>query len=176
LKQIKQFPTVLSSVTTKRIVLYRFDRQPLEGFGRAGPFAPREEIELMSPDGNLQVVTFAEVKALCFVSEAGQADLFTEHTFFAHRPKQPGLWARFTFRDGDQLDGLLSHNLLDWPEAGYSAVPPRAGATRQWVFIPRLAVTGTELRGVVGKLPSAKRQGRKRMTETNEKQLIMFEP
>jgi hypothetical protein len=176
LKQNKQFPTVLSSVTTKRIVLYRFDRQPVEGFGRAGPFAPGEEIELMSPSGNLQVVTFAEVKALCFVSEAGQADLFTEHTFFVRRPKQPGLWARFTFRDGDQLDGLLSHNLLDWPESGYSAVPPHAGATRQWVFIPRLAVTGTELRGVVGKPPSAKKQRQRRNLGTDEKQLIMFEP
>lgn len=129
----------------------------------------------MSPDGNLQVVSLAEIKAVCFVSEAGQADLFTEHTLFARRPKQPGLWTRFTFRDGDQLDGLLSPNLLEWPELGYSAVPPRAGATRQWVFIPRLAVTGTELRGVVGKPVSPKRQGRKKVAGTDEKQLIMFE-
>jgi hypothetical protein len=176
LKQDKQFLTVLSPVTTKRIVLYRFDRQPLEGFGGVGPFAPGMEIELMSISGNLQVVAFAEVKAMCFVSEAGQADLFTEHTLFARRPKQPGLWTRFTFRDGDQLDGLLSHNLLEWPEAGYSAVPPRAGATRQRVFIPRLAVTGTELRGVVGKSTPAKRQGRKRMVQGDANQLIMFEP
>jgi hypothetical protein len=173
LKQDEQFPTVLPSVTTKRIILYRFDRQPLEGFGSNGPFAPGMEIELMSTSGTLQVVAFAEVKALCFVSEAGQADLFTEHTLFARRPKHPGLWTRFTFRDGDQLDGLLSSNLLEWPEAGYSAVPPRAGATRQWVFIPRLAVTGTELRGVVGRPVSARE--RKKTIRADEKQLIMFE-
>lgn len=165
----------MSSTTTKRVVLYRFDRQPSEGFGRAGPFAPGAEVELISPDGNLQVVSLAEVKAVCFVSEGGQADLFTEHTLFARRPKQPGLWTRFTFRDGDQLDGLLSPNLLEWPESGYSAVPPRAGATRQWVFIPRLAVTGTELRGVVAKPVSLKRQGQKKVAGADEKQLIMFE-
>ena len=131
----------------------------------------------MSPDGNLQAVSLAEVKAICFVSEAGQANLFTEHTFFERRPKKPGLWTRFTFRDGDQLDGLLSLNLLEWPESGYSAVPPRAGATRQWVFIPRLAVTGTELRGVVGKPVSPRKQGgKKTLGAADENQLIMFEP
>ncbi len=130
----------------------------------------------MSADGNLQTAAMTEIKALCFVSEAGQANLFTEHTFFARRPKQPGLWTRFTFRDGDQLDGLLSPNLLEWPETGYSAVPPRAGATRQWVFIPRLAVTGTELRGVVGKPTVPKSRQRKGAVEAEEQQLTMFEP
>jgi hypothetical protein len=176
LKQDKQFPTHLSSVTAKRIVLYRFDRLPLEGFGRAGPFVPGVDLELMSAEGNLQVVTFAEVKALCFVSEGGQMNLFTEHTFFERRPKQPGLWTRFTFRDGDQLDGLLSHNLLEWPEAGYSAIPPRASATRQWVFIPRVAVTNTELRGVVGKSAAPRSPRRKGAAGEKEQQLIMFEP
>ena len=129
----------------------------------------------MSAGGSLQAIAFAEIKALCFVSEAGQTDLFTDHMLFARRPKQPGLWTRFTFRDGDQLDGLLSSNLLEWPEWGYSAVPPRAGATRQWVFIPRLAVTGTELRGVVGRAASPKGQGRKKEIPADGKQLIMFE-
>ncbi len=176
MKQDKQFHFVLPSLTTKRLILYRFDRQPLEGFGRVGPFAPEGDFELMSVGGALQAVAFTDVKALCFVSEAGQADLFTEHTLFARRPKQPGLWTRFTFRDGDQLDGLLSSNLLEWPEWGYSAVPPRAGATRQWVFIPRLAVTGTELRGVVSKSAVPRRLGRQKAVLEEEKQLIMFDP
>jgi len=154
--------------------LYRFDRQPVEGFGSSGPFLPGASVELMSSGGNLEVVAFTDVKALCFVSESGGADLFTESMLFARRPKQPGLWTRFTFRDGDQLDGLLSHNLLEWPESGYSAIPPRAGATRQWVFIPRPALTGTELRGVVGK-PAARRQQPKTSAPADESQLAMFE-
>ena len=59
----------------------------------------------------------SEIKALCFISESGKADLFTVDSLFQRRPKLPGLWARFTFRDGEQLDGILPHNLLDWPEA-----------------------------------------------------------
>jgi hypothetical protein len=39
-----------------------------------------------------------------------------------------------------------------------------------------LAVTGTELRGVVGKPPSAKKQRQRRTMGADEKQLIMFEP
>ena len=162
--------------TAKRVVLYRFDRQPLEGIVTPGAYLLDNHLELITLSGTLHSARYDEVKALCFVSEAGQPDLFTEHKLFERRPKQPGLWTRFTFRDGDQLDGLLSPNLLEWPESGYSAVPPRAGATRQWVFIPRLAVTGTELRGVVGRSVPPKRQGRKKTAGADEKQLIMFEP
>jgi hypothetical protein len=166
----------LPSVATKRIVLYRFDRLPVEGFGSNGPFTLGEEIELVNSSGILEAVPIGDVKAMCFVSEVGSADLFTESSLFARRPKKPGLWTRFTFRDGDQLDGLLSHNLLEWPEAGYAAVPPRAGATRQWVFIPRTAVTSTELCGVVGKPTVMKRQRQRTTGQANENQLVMFEP
>jgi len=108
-------------------------------------------IELITLGGSLQNAPYSEVKALCFVSETGAADLFTGHSLFERRPKVPGLWTRFTFRDGDRLDGILSPNLLDWPAAGYFVTPPRAGASRQRVFIPRDALAGTELRGVVGR-------------------------
>ncbi len=107
-------------------------------------------IELITLEGNVQTIAYTSMKALCFVSENGHADLFTDHNLFERRPKVAGLWTRFTFRDGDRLDGILSHNLLDWPEAGYLITPPRAGATRQRVFVPRAALVGTELRGVVG--------------------------
>ena len=104
----------------------------------------------MTLGGNLHHLTYTEIKALCFATEAGRFDLFAEHSLFERRPKVPGLWTRFTLRDGDCLDGILSHNLLDWPVFGYLITPPRAGVGRQRVFLPRAAVTGTELRGVVG--------------------------
>lgn len=104
----------------------------------------------MTLSGNLQQIAYPEMKALCFVTEIGKTDLFREHNLFERRPKIPGLWTRFTLRDGDQLDGILSHNLLEWPPTGYLFAPPRAGIGRQRVFLPRSAVTATELRGVVG--------------------------
>jgi hypothetical protein len=164
----------LPSSTAKRVVLYRFDRQPLEGFVNPSTYLLENRIELITLDGNLQSLAYTEMKALCFVSEAGTADLFTEHSLFERRPKVPGLWTRFLFRDGDRLDGILSHNLLDWPERGYFITPPRAGTTRQRVFLPRAALVGTELRGVVGtSLVGSGRRGKK--SAIGRGQLTMFE-
>jgi hypothetical protein len=155
----------LPSSTAKRVVLYRFDRQPLEGIVNPGTYLLDNGIELL----------FTEMKALCFVSEAGPADLFTQHNLFERRPKVPGLWTRFMFRDGDRLDGILSHNLLDWPQPGYFITPPRAGPARQRVFLPRAALIGTELRGVVGRSLVAAGQRTKKGAVDRGGQLTMFD-
>jgi hypothetical protein len=164
----------LSSSTTKRVVLYRFERQPAEGIVSPGSYLSDDHIELITLAGNLQNLAYNEFKALCFVSEGGKADLFLEHPFFERRPKTPGLWTRFTFRDGDRLDGILSHNLLEWPATGYLVTPPRAGAARQRVFIPRPALIGTELRGVVGR-SSLAIAGEKADARREGPQLSMFD-
>lgn len=132
-------------------MLYRFDRQPLEGFAAFQNLAAAERVEFISLTGALEQINYAELKGLCLISEAGEFDLFRRFSLFERRPKVPGLWTRFTFRDGDRLDGILSHNLLEWPETGYLVTPPKAGPTRQRVFVPRAALIGTELRGVVGR-------------------------
>jgi hypothetical protein len=107
-------------------------------------------VEWVTADGRLQSSSFADCKAVCFVSDWIKADLFTENSLFERRPKLPGLWARFHFRDDAVLDGLLPHNLIDWPASGYLVVPPQARANRQRVFIPRQAVSRTELKGIIG--------------------------
>jgi len=132
-----------------------------------------DRVELMSLSGALQNIPYAEMKALCFVSDAGPATLFTQHNLFERRPKVPGLWTRFSFRDGDKLDGILSHNLLEWPATGYLITPPRPGATRQRVFIPRSALAGTELRGVVGTSLAA--AGLRKRPAPQDGQLTMFD-
>jgi hypothetical protein len=114
-----------------------------------------------------------DVKALCFASERSSNDLFTAHNLFERRPKVPGLWTRFTFRDSDQLDGILSHNLLEWPNPGFFLTPPRANATRQRVFVPREAVNRTEILGVVG--ASALRAAKRAKGKAAEDQLKMFD-
>jgi hypothetical protein len=165
----------LTSSTAKRVVLYRFDRQPQEAVVNPAAYLQDDHVELITLDGNLQTLGYGDLKALCFVSETGRLDLFTEHNLFERRPKVAGLWTRFTFRDKDRLDGILSHNLLDWPQAGYLITPPRAGAARQRAFIPRAALTGTELMGVVG--GSVSGAGRRRGAEPagERTQLRMFE-
>ena len=165
----------MPSSTAKRVVLYRFDRQPLEGIVTPGAYLLEDHVELITLGGTLQSARYAEFKALCFVSEAGRPDLFTDHSLFERRPKVPGLWTRFSFRDGDKLDGILSHNLLEWPPMGYLVTPPRSGASRQRVFIPRAALVGTELRGVVGTSLAAAALRRRAGPVRDADQLTMFD-
>jgi len=131
-------------------------------------------VEVITTNGNFIGVNYSELKALCFVSDNAHPDLFDVHPFFERRPKAPGLWTRFTFRDGSRLDGVLSHNLLEWPEHGYFVTPPHAGTQRQRVFIPRLALSQTELRGVVG-TSAITIAGRRKGEPLTERQLSMFE-
>jgi len=165
----------LSTSTAKRIILYRFDRQPVEGIVNPGAYLLGQGVEFITLDGNLHQVPYGELKALCFASESGKPDLFGDHNLFERRPKVPGLWTRFTLRDGDRLDGILSHNLLDWPAQGYLITPPRAGGARQRVFLARAAVTGTELRGVVGAPTSSGLARAKGKLPDKMSQLNMFE-
>jgi hypothetical protein len=165
----------LSASTAKRAFLYYFHRQPAEVIVSLGTYLLHENLELITPDGMLHHVPLNDAKALCFFSESGSADLFRHHNLFERRPKMPGLWTRFTFRDGDQLDGILSHNLLEWPPEGYLITPPRAASTRQRVFIPRPALVGTELRGVVGRSAVASSQFSRTKDEEAGAQLKMFD-
>ncbi len=156
------------------MILYRFDRQPLEGFLGGNRFSSADEIELMSLEGKLQHYSYSEVKAVCFLTESSPATLFSEHNLYDRRPKLPGLWTRFYFRDGDVLDGLLSPNLAEWPEAGFSATPPRSGFLRQRVFIPRAAILGTELRGIIGKSVRTVSSRSEAKSNTRDGQIPMF--
>lgn len=164
----------MAASTSKRVFVYRFDRQPLEGIVNPATCFLDKQVEVITPSGNLIGVDYGELKALCFVSDNTRPDLFDVHPFFDRRPKAPGLWTRFTFRDGSKVDGVLSHNLLEWPEHGYFVTPPHAGTHRQRVFIPRLALIQTELRGVVGTSATAI-GGRGKPEPSIERQLPMFE-
>src|SRR5665213_195667 len=127
----------------------------MEALVHADSYLKEDGVELITRDGNLQMIEYMEVKALCFASEGAPADLFIEATAFERRPKTPGLWTSFRFRDGDVLEGILPHDLLAWPKQGYLLTPPRSGSYRQRVFVPRLAVRHAVLRGMVGKAPHA---------------------
>jgi hypothetical protein len=159
----------LPASTTKKVVAYRFDRQSIEGFVRPTAYLGPGGVEIMSASGFVQVIPYDDLKALCFVNDASRADLFRTFKTFERRPRIPGLWARFTFVDGDQIEGVLPHNMADWPREGFIIVPPRASGSRQRVFIPREAVRGTELRGVVA-------VSKPKIKAAAETQLEMFDP
>ncbi len=138
-------------------------------------YSSSDHVEILTRDGGLQIIPFQELKALCFVSENERADLFERHKSFDRRPKTSGLWVTFQFRDDDYLEGILSHNLLDWPKEGYLISPPHAGANRQRVFVPKLAITVTVLRGVIGTSASLPSRSPKKKPTDDGGQLTMFD-
>jgi hypothetical protein len=159
----------------KRVVLYRFDRPPVEAIVSPADYMREGRIELITVGGNLQSMPFTDVKALCFASEPGRYDLFTDQNLFERRPKMAGLWTRFVFRDGDRLDGLLAHNLADWPESGYLITPPKSGAARQRVFIPRQAISETIFCGIVGAAHPEGADRKRKANSIQADQLRMFD-
>jgi hypothetical protein len=165
----------VSSSTAKRLILYRFDRQPVEAFVQAGAYLLDVGIELMLLDGNIQVIDYNSVKAICFAVESAPADLFSTANSFERRPKTPGLWTSFRLRDDDLLEGVLPHNILEWPPQGYFLTPPRSNAFRQRVFLPRQAVRDTALLGLVGKANALAGKTAKKVKIDPARQLSMFD-
>lgn len=160
----------MATSTAKRAHLYRFERQVIEGIINTSEFLAAEGVRLMTPAGSLLTIPYLEVKAVCFVSDFGDARFFQENNLFERRPKLTGIWARFTFRDNAQADGILAGNVLEWPAQGFLAVPPRPSANRQRLFIPRAALRFLELKGIVGA------GSKRRSTEPSRSQLEMFGP
>ena len=136
--------------TNKKVLVSRFDREPLSGFVSPQNYLLPEGLELLSQEGAVNIVPYAEVKLVCFVRDFQQGEPRKELRLFTTRPKMEGLWIRMRFRDGDAMDGLLSNNLLLMEPYGFSVIPPDPGFQNQRVFIPKAAVTGVQVLGVIG--------------------------
>ena len=136
--------------TNKKVLVSRFDREPLSGFVNPQNYLLPEGLELLSQEGAVTIVPYPEVKLVCFVRDFQQGEPRKELRLFTTRPKMEGLWIRMRFRDGDAMDGLLSNNLLLMEPYGFSVIPPDPGFQNQRVFIPKAAVTGVQVLGVIG--------------------------
>lgn len=136
--------------TNKRVVVERFDREPLRGFINPQTWLTAAGVEVLSPGGSVVVVNYTDVKVVCFVKDLDGDSLGRERKTFTTRPKSEGLWVRMIFRDGDYLDGLLPNNLLALEPYGFSVVPPDPSANNQRVFVPKEALTHLKVLGVVG--------------------------
>jgi hypothetical protein len=140
----------LAGSTAKKVLIRRFDREPLTGFVNAQTYLQPEGIELLSPIGTLSVVPYSEIKVVCFVKDFDSAESSQEKKVFNTRPKTDGLWVRMQLRDGEVLDGILSNNLLLLSLEGFTVTPPDAYSNNQKLFIPRAALTQLNVLGVVG--------------------------
>ena len=140
----------MAQSTNKKVLLARFDREPVEGFVQASAGFEGETIDVLTPSGSLVRIPVADTKAVCFVRDFDAGETWREHRTFLTRPKMPGVWVRLLFRDGDSLEGMLPNNLMLVAPAGFSIIPPDPTFQNQHIFVPRLALREIQVLGVVG--------------------------
>jgi hypothetical protein len=138
----------LASSTTKKALIRRFQRETLAGYLNPVTFLQPEGVELLSAEGQVRMLPYEEVRTVSFVREFDVQE--EERDVFQTRPKMAGLWVRLRFRDGDVMEGILPNNLLQIEPHGFVVVPPDPYGNRQRVFVPRSALLGVEVLGVVG--------------------------
>lgn len=161
----------MAASSNKKVLVVRFDRETLRGFVQTPGGLEGDSIELLKPEGSLVRVPFPETKLVCFVRDFDAGETWQDHRAFATRPKTSGLWVRFRFRDGDSMEGILPNDLLQVEERGFSAMPPDPLSQNQRLWIPKTALAGVEVLGVIGS-PLRRPPARKK---TGEDQLQMFE-
>src|SRR6202158_6347796 len=140
----------LGVTTNKKVLVSRFDREALSGFVNPQSYLSADVLELLSQEGSVSTVPYLEIKLVCFVRDFQQGEPRKELRLFTTRPKMEGLWVRMRFRDGDMMDGMLANNLLQLDPYGFSVVPPDPGFQNQRIFVPRAALSGVQVLGVVG--------------------------
>ena len=150
----------MAQSTNKKVLLARFDREPVEGFVHAGSSFSDPFIEVLTPSGSLLRISIEETKGVCFVRDFDSGAAWREHRTFLTRPKSPGIWVRLLFRDGDSIEGILANNLLLLDPAGFSIVPPDPTFQNQRIFVPRAALQEVQVLGVIGS-PLKHRQPKK---------------
>jgi hypothetical protein len=146
---LSQKGRALASSTTKKAVVERFERGPLAGYVNPVSYLQPTGVELLSAEGQISSVPYGEIRWVAFVRDFSSPSEDTRKVFLT-RPKMEGLWLRFTLRDGDVLEGIMSNNLLPVEHFGFSVIPPDPYSNNQRLFIPRMALRSAEVLGVVG--------------------------
>jgi hypothetical protein len=140
----------MASSTNKRVLMVRFDREPLLGVINPSNFLQQGEVELLNGTGNLVLVPVEEIKAIAFIRENATNETWRKHRIFTVRPKMEGLWLRISFRDLDTLDGVVANNLLGLDADGFTVTPPDPQFLNQRIFVPRSAAGRVQVMGVIG--------------------------
>lgn len=147
----------MASSTTKKALIRRFQRETLAGYLNPVTYLQPEGVELLSAEGQVSILPYQEVRTVSFVRDFESHE--EDREVFLTRPKMAGLWVRLRFRDGEIMEGILTNNLLQIDTHGFVVVPPDPFGNRQRVFVPRPALIGVEVLGVVGS-PLKKRKGK----------------
>lgn len=137
------------SSTRKQVVVRKLDKEVVKGFVDPASYLRPEGLEVLDREGRLVHIPLHEVKGVFFVREFDGNPQRTERKVFHSRPRLAGLWVRLTFKDSEVLEGVLTNDLLAIDPLGFFLTPPDFYSNNLRMFIPRGALSGIEVLGVV---------------------------
>lgn len=137
------------SSTHKKVVVRKLDQGLVKGFVNRRLFLGPEGVEVLDRTGHLLTIPLDEIKGVYFVRDFDGNRDRPERKVFHSRPKQSGLWVMVTFRDNENLEGLISPNLLELEPEGFLVTPADFYSNNLQVFVPRSALAGVEVLGVI---------------------------
>jgi hypothetical protein len=159
----------LATSTAKKVLIRRFDREPLSGFVSYNSYLTESGLEFLNLSGSVSIVPYAEIKSVHFVREFDRPSSQPELREFRARPKMDGLWIRAQFHDGDYLEGVMQNNLLQLETQGFTFTPPDYTYNNQRVFVPKSALVTVQVLGVVGS------PAKRRKAQPTKDQIRLFE-
>lgn len=161
----------MAGSTTKKVQIWRFDREVLSGFVNPNAYLTSDGVEVLTRAGNVTHASYSDIKAVLFVRDFdGASETASARRGFLSRPKLDGLWLRLTYRDGDTQEAVMPNNLLHVEPLGFNLIPPE---TTQRLWVPRQAVTTVQVLGVIGLKAAA--TAAKRAKPAAKEQIGLFE-
>lgn len=168
------------SSTHKQVVVRKLDKGLVKGFVDPASYLTLNGIEVLDREGRLVSIPLEEIKAIFFVREFDGNPQHPERKVFHGRPRLVGLWVRMTFKDKEVLEGLLPNNLLEIDPLGFFVTPPDLYSNNLKMHIPRTALAGIEVLGVISdgavrRLSPRATEARARAIDTSH-QIGLFPP
>jgi hypothetical protein len=143
------FPQKIMPSTHKKVIVRKLDRDTVNGYVASANFVVEGKLEMLNTAGNVVAVDLREIKIVYFVREFAEASAPQRKTF-ANRPRTEGLWVRLKFKDGEVMEGLMPNDLTQVTGEGFLVNPPDLRANTQRMFVPRTALAGLTVLGVIG--------------------------
>jgi uncharacterized protein DUF6982 len=141
-------PKIMVS-THKKVIVRKMDRDNVNGYVSPANFLVEGKLEMLNTAGNVVGIDLRDIKIVYFVREFTETGAPQRKTF-ANRPRTEGLWVRLKFKDGEVMEGLMPNDLTQVLAEGFLVNPPDLRANTQRMFVPRMALAGLTVLGVIG--------------------------
>lgn len=160
--------------THKKVAVFLLDGTSEPGYLNPAVLDSSDTIDLLTPGGEHHSIPLKDMKAVCFVREF-TGPFEPERKTFLSRPKLDGLWVRLRFRDEDEMEGVVSNDLLAMLGPGIQLTPPDLHGNVVRMFIPRSALLEMKVLGVVGVARRPQPNPRERAAEIPEQPKLFRE-